>query len=236
MSGHSKWSTIKRKKGIKDQQRSSVFSKMARLITTAVHEGGGVTDPENNFKLRLAIERAKSVNMPRDTIDRAIEKAGGGEGQQLKEILYEGFGPGGVALLISVITDNTNRTHADVKQALEKQGGKMGGHNAVAYLFQKCGVVVFNASSASEEKIFAFADKIGALDIEEESERYVIYVPFENIGKVKELSSDIQAQEIDVFYRPLTTVDPKGLQDKIETLIDRLEDLEEVHTVYTNVR
>src|SRR3990167_199690 len=111
MSGHSKWSTIKRKKEANDKKRSGIFSKMSRLVTVAVHEGGGLPDPEKNIQLRLAVDRAKAVNMPKDTIQRAINKALGGEGVQIKEILYEGFGPGGVALLIATTSDNPNRTH-----------------------------------------------------------------------------------------------------------------------------
>ncbi|OGK40028.1 hypothetical protein A3F34_00910 [Candidatus Roizmanbacteria bacterium RIFCSPHIGHO2_12_FULL_44_10] len=234
MSGHSKWSTIKRKKGINDQQRSKIFTKMTRLITSAVHEGGNIADVENNFRLRLAIERAKSVNMPKDTIDRAIEKAAGGEGQPMKEILYEGFGPGGVALLIAATTDNTNRTYSEIKQLLDRNGGKLAGQHAVAYLFNKCGVVIFRKSDNTEEAVFAFGEGIGALDIEEDEEQYVVYIPFESIGKVKHLETDAKPQQIDIDYRPTTKVNVGEEAARITELTEKLAELDEVQTVYTN--
>ena len=153
MSGHSKWANIKRKKGVNDAQRSAVFTKMSRIISTAVHEGGGIGDPEKNFKLRLAVDRAKAVNMPKDTIQRAIDKAAGGDGSQMKELLYEGFGPHGIAILISATTDNQNRTFAEVKLAIEKNGGKMASTNAVAYQFTKCGVLELQKKDVSAEEV-----------------------------------------------------------------------------------
>ncbi len=227
MSGHSKWANIKRKKGVNDAQRSAVFTKMSRIISTAVHEGGGIGDPEKNFKLRLAVDRAKAVNMPKDTIQRAIDKAAGGDGSQMKELLYEGFGPHGVAILISATTDNQNRTFAEVKLAIEKNGGKMASTNAVAYQFTKCGVIELQKKEVSEEEVYAMFDKYNALDLEEDEETYVLYIPFEQMGKVK--------GSIDVIYRPNVTVELSEAEaEKVESFIEKLEELDDVMNVYSN--
>src|SRR6188768_1696259 len=141
MSGHSKWSTIKRQKGVNDSKRSAMFTKVAREIAVAARAGGG--DPDANFRLRLAIEKARAANMPLDTIKRAIEKAtGGGEAEQFEEIVYEGYGPGGVAVLVEAATDNRNRTAADVRSVFSKAGGQLAGAGAVAWQFEPVGIVV----------------------------------------------------------------------------------------------
>lgn len=227
MSGHSKWANIKRKKGVNDAQRSAVFTKMSRIISTAVHEGGGIGDPEKNFKLRLAVDRAKAVNMPKDTIQRAIDKAAGGDGSQMKELLYEGFGPHGIAILISATTDNQNRTFAEVKLAIEKNGGKMASTNAVAYQFTKCGVLELQKKDVSEEEVYAMFDEYSALDLEEDDEVYVLYIPFEQMGKVK--------GSIDVIYRPQVTAELSEAEvEKVEGFIEKLEELDDVMNVYSN--
>lgn len=234
MSGHSKWSTIKRKKQANDQKRSGVFAKMSRLITVAVHEGGGIADPEKNFQLRLAIDRAKYVNMPKETIQRAIDKATGGEGALIKEIVYEGFGPHGVAMLISTTTDNSNRTVSDLKNVVERNGGKMASQNAVAYLFTKCGVVEFDKTAMSEEEMFTFTDSIAALDVEETETQYIIFIPFESIGHVKNFTPVIPVS-IDVYFKPQTTVTLTPDQhEKLDVLIEKIEDLDDTQNVYTN--
>jgi YebC/PmpR family DNA-binding regulatory protein len=228
MSGHSKWANIKRKKGVNDAQRSAVFTKMSRIISTAVHEGGGIGDPDKNFKLRLAVDRAKAVNMPKDTIQRAIDKAAGGDGSQMKEMLYEGFGPSGVAILISATTDNPNRTYAEVKLALEKNGGKMASPNAVAYQFTKCGVLELPKSTTSEEQAYALLDEYQAMDMEEEEGSFILYIPFEQMGKVKE-------GNIDVFYRPSSTIKlSEADAERVEAYIEKLEELDDVMNVYSN--
>jgi YebC/PmpR family DNA-binding regulatory protein len=227
MSGHSKWSTIKRKKGVNDQKKAQVFTKHARLITMAVVEAGGIGDPEYNVKLRLAIERAKAENMPKDNIQRAIDRAKGPDANQLKEVVYEGFGPGGGSLVIVAATDNSNRTHTEVKNILEKRGGKMGVTGSVLYLFDKCGVVVFSKAKATEESVLEFGEKIGALDFEESEENYIIYIPFEKIGQIKETT--------DIFYRPKTsvTVSAEG-REEINQLLEAFEDQDDVSEVYSN--
>lgn len=235
MSGHSKWSQIKRKKEIKDIEKGKIFSKISRLITLAVKEGGGTTDPEKNIKLRLAVERAKSENMPKDNIARSIEKATRGGEENLRAIVYEGFGPGGIALLITGATDNPSRAHSQVKSTLERIGGKLGGPNCVNYLFDKCGVVVFKRTESDESKIFSFADKIQALDIDETDGNLVVYIPFSNIGQVDENLDGLKPETVDVFYRPKNVVKgEKDLQIKLYSLIESLESLDDVERVYSN--
>lgn len=235
MSGHSKWSTIKRKKGIADQKRGQIFSKMSRLITLAVIEGGGIGDPEKNVKLRLAIERARAENMPKENISRAIEKAIGGAGDNVKEVVYEAFGPGGVSLIIAAATDNPNRTHSEIKKVLEKMGGKMGTPNAVAHLFDKCGVVVFEKRLSDESAVFEFADSCGAYDIEENETSYVVYIPFEKLGLVSRQLQGLKPSTIDVFYRSkaVLSTSPKD-NIKVSELIEALQDLDDVDKVYSN--
>lgn len=143
MSGHSKWSKIKREKQAKDKQKGNIFSKLSRLITLAVIEGGGITDPENNIKLRLAIEKAKNLNLPKENIERAIEKGTGPESQELKEVVYEAFGPEGVSLIILATTDNMNRTLSEIRNVLELHGGKLGTQGSVLHLFKKSGLSTF---------------------------------------------------------------------------------------------
>lgn len=236
MSGHSKWSQIKRKKGIKDVQKGQIFTKMSKLITLAVKEGGGITDSDKNVKLRLAIDRARAENMPKDTIERAIEKAKGGGEANLKEVIYEGFGPGGVAFLVSCLTDNPNRTHSEVKNTFEKNAGKIGAAHSVSYLFQKCGLVLFEKSENNEDNIMEFADKMDEIDVTEDDKTYTVYVPFEKTGHVGEFLGELKASKIDIDYRPLSAV--KIIQadeaKKILRLVMVLEDLEDVHKVYSN--
>jgi YebC/PmpR family DNA-binding regulatory protein len=234
MSGHSKWAQIKRQKASNDQQRSGVFSKMSRLITIAVHEGGGITDPEKNFKLRLAIERAKLFNMPKDTIQRAINKAAGGGDSMMREVIYEAFGQAGIALMIAATTDNSNRTHAEIKHVLDMNGGKIGGPNAVAHLFQKCAVALFDKSDVNEQAVFDFAQALDAYDIEDEENEYTVYIPFENLGRVKDMNV-AEPREVDVFFRPLMPVTLDGPEEeKLHRLIEKLEELDDVHNVYSN--
>ncbi len=236
MSGHSKWANIKRKKGLNDAARSNVFTKMARLITSAVMEGGGIPDPAHNFKLRLAVDRAKAVNMPKDTIQRAIDKGSGANGVKMKEVIYEGFGPGNSALIITALTDNPNRTIPEIKQVLDKNGGKIASPNAVSYLFQHCGVLEISRESSTEEQAFEIFDQLSGIDFEEAEESYVMYIPFENIKKVKEILGPIDPTALDVYYLPLSPIAvDTSVSTKVEQLIEKLEDLDDVQGVYSNL-
>ncbi len=229
MSGHNKWSKIKRKKEVEDKVKGNIFSKMARLITLAVIQGGGIGDPANNVKLRLAIEKAKQFNMPKENIKRAIERGIGSEKNQLQEIIYEGFGPGGVALLIVATTDNPNRTLGEVRTILDKHEGKLGSQGAVSYLFKKCGLAVFEKSQITEEQILALADKLEAFDIEETNDRFYVYFPFENLGHIENTTAEID-------FKPLSTITaPPAIVEKIDKLTESLESLDDVHRVYTNI-
>ncbi len=236
MSGHSKWSQIKRKKGIKDQARGQLFSKLARLITIAVIEGGRTTDPDHNIKLRMAIEKARQENMPKDNINRAIEKGTGPNSQLLQESIYEGFGPGGVALLIQVTTDNSNRTHSEIRNILDKYGGKIGGQGSVNYLFQKCGTIAFAKNQIKEEDVFSFADKISAFDIDEDDGSFTVYFPFVALGKVKGFLGDLKGSAPELDYRPTTTlkIEDHNKAQKILNLVEALEEQDDVHKVFSN--
>lgn len=236
MSGHSKWSKIKREKETKDKQKGNVFSKLSHLITLAVIDGGGIKDPESNVKLRLAIEKAKKVNMPKVNIDRAIEKGVGPDGQQLRQVIYEAFAPGGISLIILATSDNVNRTLSEVRNVVESHGGKLGNQGSVLHLFKKCGLTVFKASEETEEAVLGFADKIGAFDIDKDEEFYLLYFPYELIGKIKEYLTGLKVDSIEVDYKPYTLVDisDKNLAKKVLELIAHLESLDDVQKVYTN--
>lgn len=236
MSGHSKWSQIKHKKGIKDQQKGKIFSKMARMITLAVKESGGIGDPDKNIKLRLAMEMAKTYNLPKENISRAIEKGLGQEASHLKEVSFEGFGPGGSALIILATTDNPNRTLAEVRGVLEKNGGKLGATHSTAYLFDRCGIIVLEKSTVTEGQVLHLAAKAEAKDIEADESSFSLTIPFEKLGSVKDLLGDLKASKVDIDYRPLSTtpITRKQDEDNLAKLIEALEELDDVHRVYTN--
>jgi len=170
MAGHSKWSKIKRQKGINDVQKGAVFAKHSRHITLAVSEGGGITDPEKNVKLRLAIEQASASSMPKATIERAVKNASAQDKLNLKQLYYGAFGPGGCMLYIEALTDNESRTVANVKYTLRKRGGKMGTSGSVDYLFRHCYIVTFSKPENDESDVLSFASKVDAYDIDEDAD------------------------------------------------------------------
>ncbi len=232
MSGHSKWSNIKRKKEVTDKAKGATFAKLSRVITLAVIEGGGIPDSENNVRLRLAIERARALNMPKENIARAVEKGTGENKQSLKEVIYEAFAPHGVALIITATTDNSNRTHAELRMFLERNGGKLGS-GGVSYLFQKCGSVLFE--NVDDPFVLHFSDKISALDIEQEGRTYIIYFPFENLVKVKEHSEGFTPTVIETVYKPQSTVQLSQQQEEqVINLILHLEEMDDVQSVFSN--
>ncbi len=236
MSGHSKWATIKRKKGASDVARGQLFSKLSRLITLAVAEGGGATDPDANVKLRFAVDRARTENMPKENIARAIAKGAGPDRGSLRQVLYEAFGPGGTALLIEATSDNPNRTLAEVRSMLERNGGKMGREGSVGHLFTHCGIVTFDKAKNKQEDVLNFAQCIDALDLEDGEESYSVYFPFEAQGRVKECVGELvwdEAPHLD--YRPLNLVRIEGEQARsLLSLITKLEGLDDVVAVYGN--
>ena len=234
MSGHSKWSNIKRKKGITDKIKGATFAKLSRLITLAVLEGGGMADPINNFRLRFAIDKARSLNMPKENITRAVEKGSGPNKEVLKEVVYEAFAPHGVNLIIVATTDNSNRTFAEIRLVLERNKGKMGGQGTVAYNFQKCGVVVFEDSKESE--VLLFAEAMSAYDIEKEENSFTVYIPFENLGKVKDYSNSLVPVLVESEYKPKTTVQLAiKEQNEVVELIEKLEEMDDIQNVYSNL-
>ena len=240
MSGHSKWSTIKRKKGVLDAKRGQVFTKMAKMITVAAKQGGG--DPEANFKLRLAIDRAKSVNMPSNNIERAIKKGTGelAEGMQMEEIVYEAYGPGGAALIIEVITDNKNRALSEVKHILSKNGGRLSEAGSVNWMFEKKGAIRIQfTSDEKKEEIEMAAIDSGASDIIEEDKSLVIYTDPSQFAKIKKSIEDkgfkYDSAEIELSpTNPLKVKDEKVLE-KIEKLMEMLGEQEDVNEIYSNL-
>jgi YebC/PmpR family DNA-binding regulatory protein len=235
MSGHSKWANIKRKKEANDKVKSNVFAKASRLITMAVIEGGGLTDPEHNVKLRFAIEKAKQDNMPKENIARAIEKGSGPDKASLAHVRFEAFGPGGASLLILGTTDNNNRTHAGVRNIIEKYGGKMGSLGSVAYLFNQTGVITFNRAENNEDDVFAFAERMDGNDIEEDEHSITVYIPYDKMHGVKEQIGTLKASEPEVIFASSSTIPlDKHDSDKLIDLIQALEDHDDIHEVFTN--
>jgi YebC/PmpR family DNA-binding regulatory protein len=236
MSGHSKWASIKHKKAIVDQRRGQHFTKLARAVTVAAREGGG--DPDGNAALALAIQKARAASMPKDNIERAILK-GTGEGadaESFDTVLYEGYGPGGVAILIEALTDNRNRTAADVRHLVGKNGGSLGEPGSVAYLFDKRGVVVVDASKYDEDDLMVAVDA-GALDIESDEDVHEVITEPADFHTVLSALRDagIEAENAELGYRPKTRV-PVGEEEaiKLMKLIDALEDNDDVGAVHAN--
>jgi len=235
MSGHSKWATIKHKKAKTDAARGKVFTKIIREITTAARIGGG--DPEGNPRLRLAIEKAKEVNMPKDNIERAIEKGVGGGGAAMEELVYEGYGPGGVALMIEVMTDNRNRSASEIRSILEKNGGNMGATGCVSYLFKRRGSIIFEKSAVDEEALTLAAIDVGAEDIlTEESTIEVVTAP-EDFERIKEelKNKGFVSDTAEITMVPTTTVKVTGeTAQKVLKLVNLLEDHDDVQKVHAN--
>src|SRR2546427_3601332 len=184
MSGHSKWSTIKRAKGVTDAKRGALFTKVAREISVAARQGGG--DPDANYRLRLAVEKARAVNMPSDNIKRTIDKAtGGGDSDQFEEIVYEGYGPGGVAILVEAATDNRNRTAADVRSRFSKAGGQLAASGAVAWQFEPRGLITVNRSGSDPDDVALAAIDAGAEDVDTEVDPLEIYTAPGDLERVR---------------------------------------------------
>jgi YebC/PmpR family DNA-binding regulatory protein len=237
MSGHSKWANIKRKKGVNDKIKANVFAKMSHLITLAVSEGGGIVEPENNIKLRLAIDKAKAVNMPKENILRAIEKGSGPNKTMLKEIIYEGFGPYGVSLLILSTTDNSNRTSSEIRNILEKNSGKLGTHGSVAYQFRKCAFVSFMKTEVNEEVVFKIGEGLQAFDINEDQSHFFVFFPFINFGLLKNHLNNIKYDLAEIDYLPKASIilDSFDKEKKVLDIIEALESLDDIQRVYTNL-
>ncbi len=238
MSGHSKWANIKNKKAANDKVKGIVFAKISRMITLSVVEGGGITNPDANFKLRLAIDKAHAANMPKENIQRAIEKGHGPDSSKLKEVVYEAFGPHGIAYMIQCATDNPTRTHNEVRGVIEKRGGKMGNQGSVGYLFKKCAVMQFDLANSSEDVIFDFGQAIQAYDIDEGEGTLTVYFPFDQFGKAKvALGDSLHPTLFDVEYKSMTKVHVSSEAEAkhIIELAEAIEELTDVHSVFSNL-
>ena len=236
MAGHNKWSKIKRKKGVNDQKRGALFTKLIREITVAARDGGG--DPEYNARLRLAVDTAKSNSMPAENIERAIKKGTGElEGVSYEETTYEGYGPGGVALFIECLTDNTNRTVADVRHALGKFDGSLGTDGSVAWQFDRKGVLTIDASRYGEDSVFEAAIDAGAEDVTDDGDEFVITAePADFMGiqaALKEAGIEVTSAELTRIAKNEMAVTGKDAV-KLLKLLDWLDDLDDVQKVHSN--
>ena len=237
MSGHSKWSTIKRKKGAADAKRGKIFTKLIKEVTLAARLGGG--DPEGNARLRTAILAAKAENMPKDNIERAIKKGSGelGGAAQFEEITYEGYGPGGVAVFVEVMTDNKNRTVAEIRHIFSKHGGNLAENGAVSWIFAKKGSILVEKKAVEEDKLMEIALDAGAEDIQEEENEFEVITSqaaFEGVKSALD-SAGIKSIEAKVGMIPSSTVKLDG--DKAVSmlkLMEKMEDNDDVQNVYAN--
>ncbi|MCC7106039.1 MAG: YebC/PmpR family DNA-binding transcriptional regulator [Chloroflexi bacterium] len=237
MSGHSKWSQIKRQKGAADAKRGQLFTKLGREIVVAAREGG--PDPEGNARLRLAVQRARDNNMPLDTIERAIKRgAGGGEGAALEEITYEGYGPGGAAILIEAMTDNRNRSVAEIRNSFTRAGGNLGESGCVAWNFDHRGVVVVEAGRSDPEEIALKAIDAGAEDFQVDDSTIEIYT---EPGQLEAVRKALEADHVTIVSAESAMVPKSTMQADtkdavaVARLMERLEDLDDVQRVYTNL-
>ena len=239
MSGHSKWSTIKNKKGKLDAQRGKIFTKLGRDITVAARQGGG--DPDSNFRLRLAVQNAKAVNMPMDNINRAIQRAvGGTEADSMEEIVYEGYGPGGTAVLVEIMTDNRNRTAGDIRHIFAKNGGNLGENGCVGWMFQRKGVIeIEDCQNCDEDQLTLIALEAGAEDLfTEDGYAELITMPDELeqvIEGLREAKVEYTAATIRMIPENYVSLAGDSLT-KMRKLIDMLDDHDDVQEVYTNLQ
>ncbi len=237
MSGHSKWSKVKHQKATTDVVKSFAFTKASRAITVAVREGGGITDPNMNFHLRLAIEKARDVNMPKENIERAIAKAGGSGAVQIEQIIYEGYGPGGVALLIEAATDNRQRTVSQVKNTLERAGGTLASPGAVSFQFTSRGVLTVPKAGMTLDTLLTAAIDAGADDVVDTADFFEIYTKENALQTIKSTldAANIPVENTARIMHPTTPIEgDETARHKIDELIGALEELDDVQTVFTN--
>lgn len=232
MSGHSKWSTIKREKGAKDAARGAVFTKLGNAIAMAAR--GGI-DPDMNFSLRLAIDKAKAANMPLANIDRAIQRVADKNAAQLQEILYEGYGPGGVAILVECATDNINRTYPEVRLAFSKHGGNIAEKGAVAFQFDRKGMI--RVKGGGDDLLMQVLEA-GADDVQDEGEESIVYTAPQDLAKVRDglRGQGVAILEAELTYVPNTTIEvtDKDTAGKIMRLMDALDDIDDVTNTHVN--
>jgi len=237
MSGHSKWSTIKRKKGAADAKRGALFGKLSKAITVAAREGGG--DTEMNPALQLAVQKAKDGNMPNDNIQRAIDKGtgAGADAETYERITYEGYAPGGVAVLVDVLTDNRNRAASDVRYVFSKNSGKLGTAGSVAYLFERKGIILVPKDSTGEDELMEIALEAGAEDVEEQENDYRIVTTAEDFTAVRDALDEagVEFENAEITMVPQNSIDlDAGTARQTLRLIDALEENDDVQEVYAN--
>jgi YebC/PmpR family DNA-binding regulatory protein len=237
MSGHSKWSTIKRQKGAADAKRGQLFTKLAREISIAARQG--LPDPDANTRLRLAVDRARAANMPKDNIERAIQRAAGaGASDQYEEIFYEGYGPGGAAIMIQAQTDNRNRTVGEVRAVLTRAGGTLGENGSVGWMFDQMGVIEVPIGNADPDEVSLVAIDAGASDLESEDGLIVVYTEPAELHRVREALTaaghEVEAAQLTMRPKTLTAPEPEAAV-KVIRLVEKLEDLDDVQEVFTNI-
>ena len=239
MSGHSKWSTIKRKKGEKDGARAKVFTKISREIIVAIKEGGG--DPNNNAKLATLIQKAKSNNIPNDNIDRLIKKAvGGGEKNDYENCVYEGYGPNGVAVIVDCLTDNRNRTAGEVRHYFDKFGGNMGTQGCVSFMFSQKGVLVIEREDLEKDEDTVMSDALecGASDFEADEDIFTIYTEPEDFSAVRDdlekLGYTFASAELEMVPSTYTKIEDEEIATKMQKMLDMFEDNDDIQNVWHN--
>jgi YebC/PmpR family DNA-binding regulatory protein len=237
MSGHSKWATIKRKKGAADVRRGKIFSKLIREITMAAKEGGG--DPDLNVRLKNAVDKARASNMPMDNIDRAIKRATGADADAAawEEIMYEGYGPGSVAILVETLTDNKNRTAADVRHIFTRSGGKLAGAGSVSYLFARKGLIQVSKEEVDEDRIYEAAIDAGAENVEDGGEVYEVYTGYTDFEIIKTAIQQrgIPIENSEIIMKPANTIRVGGKEaQSMLKMVEMLEDNDDVQNVWAN--
>ena len=241
MSGHSKWAQIRRSKGVNDARRGQLFTRLGREIVVAVREGGG-GDPNANFRLRMAVQHARDANMPMDNIERTIKRAlGSGEGMQLEEITYEGYGPGGTAMLVQTLTENRNRTVAEVRNAFNRNAGNMGENGSVDWLFENKGVIEVELKGHDPDELSLEAIDMGADDVEPvgpDDETLIIYTDPSELEKVRQALEtrkyNVLKAESTLITKSRITLTDEKVAYQVMRLVEKLEDLDDVQNVYTN--
>lgn len=235
MAGHSQFKNIMHRKGRQDAARSKMFSKLAREITVAARQG--LPDPAMNPRLRLAIQNARTQSMPKDNIERAIKKASGGDGENYEEVRYEGYGPGGVAVIVEALTDNRNRTASNVRSAFTKSGGALGETGSVSFMFNRVGEIIYKSEADDADTVMEAAIEAGAEDVQSDENGHVITCAFEDIGDVSRVLESAlgEAESIKTVWKPtmLTPVDEEKAQSVLK-LIGVLDDDDDVQNVYAN--
>ncbi len=236
MSGHSKWATIKHKKGKTDARRGKLFSKLSRAITVAAREGGA--DPAMNISLANAIEKAKAESMPKDNIERAIQRgAGGAEGETYESIVYEGYGPAGVAIIVEVLTDNKNRSAAEVRNIFSKHGGQLAQPGAVAWVFERKGSIIVDGSKYDEDDVMAAAIDAGADDVVQDGQEFAVFTQPGDFAAVRDAiaAAGIEFEQAELTMVPKNTVKlEENDARKTMKIVDALEDSDDVQDVYAN--